>query len=116
MLCGQSPVPAAQRLVSDSNPHARTLNSALPEYLSEVLELGLKLKPVERIQTVPQLFKALSSQEYTSELTRTLPKPAPRTLTLPEEEQKKHGKGCLLKKDKEVIYYAYCNYGYQLGR
>ena len=29
---------------------------------------------------------------------------------------KVHGKGCLLKKDKEVIYYAYCNYGYQLGR
>ncbi len=29
---------------------------------------------------------------------------------------KVHGKGCLLKNYKEVIYYAYCNYGYQLGR
>ena len=29
---------------------------------------------------------------------------------------KVHGKGCLLKNNKEVIYYAYCNYGYQLGR
>ena len=90
MVCGQSPVPAAQRLVSDSNPRARTLEPSVPEYLSEVLWLGLKLKPVERIQTVPQLFKALTSQEYTEELTRSLPRPAPRQLTLPDEEQKQH--------------------------
>lgn len=90
MVCGQSPVPAAQRLVSDSNPRARTLEPSVPEYLSEVLCLGLKLKPVERIQTVPQLFKALTSQEYTEELTRSLPRPAPRQLTLPDEEQKQH--------------------------
>ena len=90
MVCGQSPVPAAQRLVSDSNPRARTLEPSVPEYLSEVLWLGLKLKPVERIQTVPQLFKALASREYTEELTRSLPRPAPRQLTLPDEEQKQH--------------------------
>lgn len=90
MVCGQSPVPAAQRLVSDSNPRARTLEPSVPEYLSEVLWLGLKLKPVERIQTVPQLFKALTSQEYTEELTRSLPRPAPRQLTQPDEEQKQH--------------------------
>lgn len=90
MVCGQSPVPAAQRLVSDSNPRARTLEPSVPEYLSEVLWLGLKLKPVERIQTVPQLFKALTSQEYTEELTRSLPRPAPRQLTPPDEEQKQH--------------------------
>ena len=90
MVCGQSPVPAAQRLVSDSNPRARTLEPSVPEYLSEVLWLGLKLKPVERIQTVPQLFKALTSREYTEELTRSLPRPAPRQLTLPDEEQKQH--------------------------
>ena len=90
MVCGQSPVPAAQRLVSDSNPRARTLEPSVPEYLSEVLCLGLKLKPVERIQTVPQLFKALTSREYTEELTRSLPRPAPRQLTLPDEEQKQH--------------------------
>ena len=75
MVCGQSPVPAAQRLVSDSNPRARTVNPAVPEYFSDVLWMGLKLKPVERIQTVPQLFKALTSQEYTAELTRNLPRP-----------------------------------------
>ena len=78
MVCGQSPVPAAQRLVSDSNPRARTVNPAVPEYFSDVLWMGLKLKPVERIQTVPQLFKALSSQEYTQELARTMkPETAP---------------------------------------
>lgn len=56
----------------------------MPEYFSDVLWMGLKLKPVERIQTVPQLFKALTSQEYTAELTRNLPRPESRSLTLPE--------------------------------
>ena len=78
MVCGQSPVPAAQRLVSDSNPRARTLERAVPEYVSDVLWMGLQLGPAERIQTVPQLFKALSSQEYTQELARTMkPETAP---------------------------------------
>ena len=82
MVCGLSPVPAAQRLVSDSNPKARTVNPALPVYLSDVLQYGLRLKPVERIQTVPQLFKALSSQEYTQELARTMkPETAPAAKT-----------------------------------
>lgn len=71
MVCGQAPVPAAQRLVSDSNPRAKTLNTALPDYLDEALQLGLRLRPVERIQTVPQLFEALSSPEKTAELARS---------------------------------------------
>ena len=90
MVCGQSPVPAAQRLVSDSNPRARTLERAVPEYVSDVLWMGLQLRPAERIQTVPQLFRALSSQEYTTELTRTLQQAAPRPQSTEEEEQKKH--------------------------
>ena len=90
MVCGQAPVPAAQRMVSDSNPRARTVNPAVPEYFSDVLWMGLKLKPVERIQTVPQLFKALTSQEYTAELTRNLPRPESRSLTLPEGDSKQH--------------------------
>ena len=89
MVCGQSPVPAAQRLVSDSNPRARTLNTAVPEYLSQVLWLGLQLKPAERIQTVSQLFRALSSQEYTEELTSTLQSAAPRRPTA-EESRENH--------------------------
>ena len=90
MVCGQSPVPAAQRLVSDSNPRARTLERAVPEYVSDVLWMGLQLGPAERIQTVPQLFRALSSQEYTTELTQTLQQAAPRPQSTEEEERKKH--------------------------
>ena len=90
MVCGQSPVPAAQRLVSDSNPRARTLERAVPEYVSDVLWMGLQLRPAERIQTVPQLFQALSSQEYTTELTQTLQQAAPRPQSTEEEERKKH--------------------------
>ena len=90
MVCGQSPVPAAQRLVSDSNPRARTLERAVPEYVSDVLWMGLQLGPAERIQTVPQLFQALSSQEYTTELTQTLQQAAPRPQPSEEEERKKH--------------------------
>ena len=90
MVCGQAPVPAAQRMVSDSNPRARTLERAVPEYVSDVLWMGLQLRPAERIQTVPQLFRALSSQEYTTELTQTLQQAAPRPQSTEEEERKKH--------------------------
>ena len=72
MVCGQAPMLAAQRVVSDSNPRARTVEPAVPAYVSEVLQLGLRLKVMERIQTVPQLYQALSSKEYTAELTRTM--------------------------------------------
>lgn len=89
MVCGLGPVPAAQRLVADSNPKARAINPAVPEYLSDLLQMGLRLKPSERIQTVPQLFQALSSKEYTQELTRTLrqsePEPAKQ-----DTDEKKH--------------------------
>ena len=72
MVCGQAPVPAAQRMMSDSNPRAKTVNPALPGYVSDVLQLGLRLKVMERIQTVPQLYQALCSREYTTQLTRTM--------------------------------------------
>ena len=44
----------------------------------------------DSIQTVPQLFRALSSQEYTTELTQTLQQAAPRPQSTEEEERKKH--------------------------
>lgn len=72
MVCGQSPVPAAQRLVTDSNPPARTVNPAVPAYVSEALGLGLQLDPARRIQTVPQLSRALSSPSAAEEEARTL--------------------------------------------
>ena len=63
MVCGRAPVPAGQRLVADSNPAARTLEPTVPSYLSQVLELGLRRQPAERIQTVPELMSALSSPD-----------------------------------------------------
>ena len=39
---------------------------------------------------MPQLFRALSSQEYTTELTQTLQQAAPRPQSTEEEERKKH--------------------------
>ena len=48
MVCGQSPVPAAQRMVTDSNPSAHTVNPAVPVYVSDALDLGLRLDPPGR--------------------------------------------------------------------
>lgn len=89
MVCGQAPVPAAQRMVTDSNPRAKSVNGSLPLYVSQVLQLGLRLRPMERIQTVPQLYQALSSKEYTAELTRTMKPEAP-VRAQPEPERKEH--------------------------
>ena len=92
MVCGLSPVPAAQRLVSDSNPKARTVTPSVPTYVSETLYLGLRLKPVERIQTVQQLFRALSEREYAEELSRSMealdpPAPAPQEPKAPAKAE-----------------------------
>ena len=92
MVCGLSPVPAAQRLVSDSNPKARTVTPSVPAYVSETLYLGLRLKPVERIQTVQQLFRALSEREYAEELSRSMealdpPTPAPQEPKAPAKTE-----------------------------
>ena len=90
MVCGQAPVPAAQRIVTDSNPRAKSVNGSLPLYVSQVLQLGLRLRPMERIQTVPQLYQALSSKEYTAELTRTMKPETPVRTAQPEPERKEH--------------------------
>ena len=90
VVCGQAPVPAAQRMVADSNPRAKSVNGSLPLYVSQVLQLGLRLRPMERIQTVPQLYQALSSKEYTAELTRTMKPEAPVRTAQPEPERKEH--------------------------
>ena len=90
MVCGQAPVPAAQRIVANSNPRAKSVNGSLPLYVSQVLQLGLRLRPMERIQTVPQLYQALSSKEYTAELTRTMKPETPVRTAQPEPERKEH--------------------------
>lgn len=48
------------------------MTPSVPAYVSETLYLGLRLKPVERIQTVQQLFRALSEREYAEELSRSM--------------------------------------------
>lgn len=90
MVCGQAPVPAAQRVVADSNPRAKSVNGSLPLYVSQVLQFGLRLRPMERIQTVPQLYQALSSKEYTAELTRTMKPETPVRTAPPEPERREH--------------------------
>ena len=90
MVCGQAPVPAAQRMVADSNPRAKSVNGSLPLYVSQVLQLGLRLRPMERIQTVPQLYQALFSKEYTAELTRTMKPETPVRTAQPEPERREH--------------------------
>ena len=72
MVCGQAPVPAAQRMVADSNPRAKSVNGSLPLYVSQVL----------------QLYQALSSKEYTAELSRTM-KPETPVRTAPQEPERK---------------------------
>ncbi len=63
LVTGQSPASAAQRLVVDSNPSARSLVPSLPRHLSEVLVLALRLRPAERLQTVSELSECLGSAE-----------------------------------------------------
>ena len=61
MVTGQRPEPAAQRRVSDRNPSARSLDSSLPAWLSQVLEQALQLDPKDRFQTVNALMSSLTS-------------------------------------------------------
>ena len=54
---------------------------------------GLRLKVMERIQTVPQLYQALSSKEYTAELTRTM-KPETRCIRCGQSRARRAGNIC----------------------
>lgn len=62
MLTGTTPMSAAQRKVADSHHGARSLQSSIPGYLSDVLGAAMRLQPAERIQNVPELMGALKSQ------------------------------------------------------
>ncbi len=61
MVTGQAPVPAEQRRVKDTNPSARSIESTVPDWLSQVLEQALELNPKDRIQTVNTLMSSLTS-------------------------------------------------------
>lgn len=61
MITGQTPVPASQRMVADSNPRAASLDQTIPAWLSDVLVHAMALRPADRIQTVPILMSSLTS-------------------------------------------------------
>ena len=76
-MTGQAPVSAVQRKVSDSLLAAQEVEPGVPGYLSNVLEAALALAPGDRLQNVPELMGALTSQRAAESLTRPEP-PAPR--------------------------------------
>ena len=77
LVTGQAPVSAVQRKVSDSLLAAQEVEPGVPGYLSNVLEAALALAPGDRLQNVPELMGALTSQRAAESLTRPEP-PAPR--------------------------------------
>lgn len=77
LVTGQAPVSAVQRKVSDSLLAAQEVEPAVPGYLSNVLEAALALAPGDRLQNVPELMGALTSQRAAESLTRPEP-PTPR--------------------------------------
>lgn len=69
LLTGQAPVPANQRRVTDSLQPARALEPEVPGYISVVLSAALRMDPGSRIQNVPELMGALTSQRAADSIT-----------------------------------------------
>lgn len=69
LLTGQAPVPANQRRVNDSLQPARALEPEVPGYISVVLSAALRMDPGGRIQNVPELMGALTSQRAADSIT-----------------------------------------------
>ncbi|TCL48902.1 PASTA domain-containing protein [Allofournierella massiliensis] len=69
LLTGQAPVPANQRRVNDSLQAARALEPEVPGYISVVLSAALRMDPGSRIQNVPELMEALTSQRAADSIT-----------------------------------------------
>ena len=85
VVSGATPVPAAQRRVTDSQRSARILQPAVPAYFSAVLTTALRLDPAERVQNVPELMSSLASPEAANALIkrgkrRTWKGPGPQTI------------------------------------
>ena len=60
LVTGQVPVAAPQRKVKDSLESARSLESGVPSFFSQVLACAMRLDPAKRLQTVPELMSALT--------------------------------------------------------
>lgn len=69
LLTGQAPVPANQRRVTDSLQTARALEPEVPGYISVVLSAAMRMDPGSRIQNVPELMGALTSQRAADSIT-----------------------------------------------
>lgn len=69
LLTGQATVPANQRRVNDSLQAARELEPEVPGYISVVLSAALRMDPGSRIQNVPELMGALTSQRAADSIT-----------------------------------------------
>ncbi len=69
LLTGQATVPANQRRVNDSLQAARALEPVVPGYISVVLSAALRMDPGSRIQNVPELMGALTSQRAADSIT-----------------------------------------------
>lgn len=69
LLTGQAPVPANQRRVTDSLQPARALEPEVPGYISVVLSAAMRMDPGSRIQNVPELMGALTSQRAADSIT-----------------------------------------------
>ncbi len=69
LLTGQAPVPANQRRVTDSLQPARVLEPEVPGYISVVLSAAMRMDPGSRIQNVPELMGALTSQRAADSIT-----------------------------------------------
>lgn len=74
LVTGQAPVSALQRRVSDSLLPAREVEPLVPGYISNVLDVAMLLDPAQRLQNVPELMGALTSQRAAESLTK--PEPA----------------------------------------
>ncbi len=83
LLTGQTPVPAPQRRVTDSLMPARRLEPEVPGYMSSVLLAAMRMDPGSRIQNVPELMGALTSQRAADTITQPPSPPEP-------EERREH--------------------------
>ena len=69
LLTGHTPVMALQRRVTDSLVPARKLEPEIPGYMSVVLLAAMRMDPSMRIQNVPELMGALTSQRAADSIT-----------------------------------------------
>lgn len=71
LLTGHTPVTALQRRVTDSLVPARKMEPEIPGYMSVVLLAAMRMDPSTRIQNVPELMGALTSQRAADTITES---------------------------------------------